>query len=167
MGSEASIKITVTGIEKDLNQMVARAKNVRGFLNSVIYKQYQNAQRKRWITEGASEGGKWAANSPKYATWKIKQFTTGGKKRAPRKFTTSGLAAAGRNLMIFTGSLVDSVVDDPKAGHKKIVNARSIKIFTTVPYAKKVNEVRPFTNWSPKTINSMKRAMAKYIMGNK
>lgn len=128
------MKKVESGITDRLEFMSKRSNAMQGFLNTVVYKEYQNAQRKRWITENSSEGNGWKAISSEYAAIKRKKWAS-----AP---------GGGTKLLIASGRLYQSVIG-PSNDHRKITTNTSISIFSTVPYADYVNQERDFTNFGP------------------
>lgn len=115
------------------------------------YQIYVNAQRKRWMTENASEGSKWKALAD-----------TPYKKYKPKRFVA--YPGGGRKLMIATSNLVKSVVGDDRTYHKLLIEERSITIATTLPYAKYVAEVRPIFEFSEETKKKIREKMVEYIL---
>jgi len=137
------------GIQANLEAMVSRANSVQGYLNRNLYRQYQNAQRTRWQTEGASEGTKWLPLNPGYAKRKLVRFAS--------------YPGGGRKMMIATKRLFDAVVG-PSGEHRKEVTSRSLTIGWTTPYAVYADEKRPFSSFSNKTEQQMYDGLAKYLI---
>lgn len=130
------IKKLRSDITDNLEQMVKRANLTEGYLDRVVYRQYQNAQRDRWknINVGNDFAGEqpWAPLDPAYAKWKLKKY----------KDNTFG---GGQEMLIATGRLFWGVVG-PSPDHRKIVENRKLLITTSVPYAKFVDEKRKFAD---------------------
>ncbi len=148
------IKALTTGIQDQLEAMVRRANLLPAYLNRVVYKEYQKAQRDRWKTENVGPdfvGGQWRSLDPIYAAWKKKKY--------------SSSPGGGTKLLIRTGTLVQSVVG-PGEGHEKIVTNRSIRINTSVPYATYVDETRNFTQWSPVFYGRIYKGLSDYLLKN-
>ena len=134
-------------LQNQLEGMVDRSQRTQAYLNRVVYRQYRNAQRKRWMTEGASEGDKWKRLNPKYAEWKKKKFKT--------------YKGAGKKMLIATGELMESVIG-PKGSHKKIVTDTSIEVAWSTPYSVYVDEVRNFTEFSDETMQKIYDGLAEF-----
>lgn len=175
------LKKAQDNISKRLNEMVKKSNDTRGFLNRVIYPMYQKAQIQRWMTENSSEGGRWKALDPKYAAWKKRAYSGGtrykfiGGRGEGRPWQAIGTwpvgPGRGEKILIASGRLVGSSIgpnDQYTVGvddHRKIVTAKTLKVFTVVDYAKTVAEDRPFMKFSQKTIREMRKAYAKYVGG--
>lgn len=144
MSDGASLKASGT-IEKNIQGMLKRSRQMQGWLNTVAYKTYQNAQRERWMTEGDSQGSKWLPVNPEYAKRKAVKFAS-----AP---------GGGTKTLIASGTLQKSVIG-PGAGFKKLTTTTSLTILTTLQYAKFVDDVRSFSTWVP----SFKEDLAKKAM---
>lgn len=141
------LKDTENGIIQRLNQMISDVDNISGYLNRIVYPQYQAAQIERWKTEGSSEGIPWASLNKSYQEYKKRKYAS--------------YSYGGTKMLIATGKLFDSVV---KA--KKIVKRRSIEVYTTNEYAKYVDEERDFTSWSKSTMSEIKKGLIDYISGS-
>lgn len=149
--AEASIKSLTEEIEKALEGMVKRANMIPAYLNRVVYREYQNAQRKRWETENAGDdfaGGQWQSLDLAYATWKKKKY--------------AGYPGGGTKILIRTNRLFSGVVG-PGADHRKIVDDRSIRIATAVPYGQYVDNTRTFSQWSPVFYNRIYKDLGEYL----
>lgn len=134
--------------------MVKRANLVPGYLNRVVYRQYQNAQRERWKTENNGEdftGGRWEPVDPVYAAYKKKKWADS--------------PGGGGKLLIRTKRLFDSVVG-PHSDHLKLVGDRSIRIATSVPYAEYVDEKRTFTSYSVVFKKKIMKGLSDYLLKN-
>lgn len=147
-----SLKKTQNGIENRLNGMIDRASGMQGFLDRVIFRLYQNAQRQRWMTENQSEGEKWRPLSPGYDIWKKKKFAS--------------FPGGGEKMLIATNRLFPSVVGE-SGETRKVVTNRGLVVATTVPYAPKVAEIRPFMKFGKATIDKMKKSLRDYIARKK
>jgi hypothetical protein len=143
------MKQVLSGIEDNLNGMLDRSKRMQAYMNRVVYKQYQNAQRSRWMSEGNSEGDPWKALNPKY--------------KERKKIIFAAYEGQGTKMLIATGRLFKSVIG-PGADHKKIVTDKSIEVAWSTPYAVYVDEVRPFTEFGDKTMGEIYDGLAKFIM---
>lgn len=148
----------MNGIEKRLDGMVSRAKNARGYLDRVVYQQYQDAQFMRWQTANASEGSTWKPLTHAYEKYKLKKF--------------SAFPGGGRVLMVATSNLSKSVIG-PRGGgsmpfgHRKVVTESSLIVGTTVPYAGFADALRPFTKYSPATMRKIQKGLIAYLKGGK
>lgn len=145
----AKIETLMNGIQDQLEKMLDRSRSMQSYLNRVVYSQYQNAQRKRWITEGASEGSQWQSLNPKYAEIKKVRF--------------AAFPGAGNKMLIATGRLQKSVIG-PGEDHRKIATDRDLTVSWTTPYAVYVSEVRPFETLGDKTMSDIYEGAAKFIM---
>lgn len=138
------------GLGDQIKKYLDRARLVDGYINRVIYPTYQRRQRKRYQTEGASEGVKWPALNAQYAAYKLKKF--------------SSYPGGGRKMMIATGRMKDSVIG-PGADHRKIGPSRGrLEVYWTTPYAVYTEDVRPVNVWDKKQDQDMYRGAAEYIM---
>lgn len=136
-------------IEKKIDAMVARSNRIQGYLNRVVYRQYQNAQRKRWMTENVSEGERWLPLNPAYAARKREVFAS--------------YRGAGRKMLIATGRLSQAVIGGSDE-HKKTVTNRQMTIAWSTPYAVYVEEVRPFAEFSDKTMEGINNGLAEFLV---
>lgn len=144
------LKQVMSGVENNLQGMLDRSKRMQAYLNRVVYKQYQNAQRQRWITEGASElGSKWKDLDPKYKERKKKIFAT--------------YDGRGTKMLIATGRLYKSVIG-PGADHAKVVTDKRLEVLWTTPYSVYVDEERDFTTFSDKTMEEIYDGLAQFTM---
>ena len=144
----ASIKTVSDGITKMLRGMRQREKALMGNFNRNLLEKYRNQQRKRWMTENASEGQPWAALDPTYASRKRRQF--------------AGYPGRGTKKLIATNRLFESVIG-PGKDFRKIVTPRGLYIATVTPYAKYVSEDRNFTDWSQRSIRERNKGIADFI----
>ena len=151
MADSIGVRISPDGAGNKLRGMLNRAGLVRGWLNRVAYPLIIEAQRIRWASEGASEGGSWPALNPAYAIYKLKKF--------------AGYPGGGRKMLIATGRLVDSVTGDNTKEHYKLVEDKRLSVGTMVGYAKYVDEARPITKLSSATIQVLKRSLNQYLKG--
>jgi len=140
---------TVTaGITKYLKGLRQRERALEGYLNRNVLRQYQNLQRKRWITENVSEGKEWAKLNPTYAAWKKKRFAT--------------YPGGGTKKLIASGTLFVSVIG-PGKGFRKVTTPRSLYLATTIEYARHVNEARPFDQWSDRSRKEILNGISRFI----
>jgi hypothetical protein len=151
--AKVSAKVVKSGVTEALEKMVKRANLTEGYLNRVVYRQYQNAQRNRWrnINEGEDFGGEkpWAELNPIYENLKYRKFL-------------DNPFGHGEKMLIATGRLFFGVVG-PGEDHQKIVTNKRIEISTTVPYAKYVDEARTFTEFSPIFWSKIYKGLRDYL----
>jgi|GEM_PF-7021294 len=143
-----TIKKKADGIGKSFEQMLKNANGLSAYLNRVVYRQYQNFQRTRWMTENASEGDKWKPLSPAYKRWK--------------HINLPEYPGAGGKMLIAKGRLYQSAIG-PGADHRKIVTKNTIKISVTTPYADYVAQVRPFMEFGRASIDDIKKGVKEYM----
>lgn len=139
------------GITKRLDDMVKRVNLVPGYLSRVVYRKYQNVQRERWASENTNrdvDGGAWHALDPSYADYKRRKY--------------KGYPGGGTKLLIRTKRLLNSVVG-PSTEQSVIVDKKSIHIYTLVPYAKYVDEVRTFSKYSDIFKRDILRGLRDYV----
>jgi len=141
------------GILDYLNELMDRASSgkVKGYLNRVVYKQIIEAQQKRWMTEGASEGKQWIPLNPEYRQRKLKKFAS--------------YQGGGRKMLIATNRLVDSMTGKSNQDHFKLVTERRIEVGSLVEYARYVDEKRDITTFGDKTINEILKGLNDYLVG--
>jgi len=144
----ASLTTVSDGITRMLKGMRQREKALQSHLNRNVLEQYRAIQRRRWMTENASEGQPWLALNPGYALRKKRQF--------------AAYPGAGTKKLIATNKLFKSVIG-PGEGFRKIVTPRSLLLSTTVEYAPHVNEVRSFTEYSRQSIAEIRNGVAQFI----
>lgn len=126
--------------------------SIRSWAARIGYPLYINAQKQRWITQNASEGATWKSLSPSYLSWKtLKQ------KQAPEQYP------GGKRVLVLTGSLFNSVTGKDKSHHKALFLKSGFSVSSTLPYAKHVNEVRPFVGFGDVTNDKIKNSATKFI----
>jgi hypothetical protein len=142
------------GIEKNLQEMINRASSMAPFFNKNVYAQYQNVQRKRWMTENQSEAGTpaWPELNSTYKKWKVVKYAS-----SPGR---------GTKMMIATDTLRKSVIG-PGEGFRKIVTPRSLTIATTIQYAEHADKARTFSKYSPETMREFYAMIGDFIFKNK
>jgi len=141
--------------------MLDRANTMQSFLNRVIFKMYQDAQRLRWASEGGSEGYPWEQLNSKYETWKKKKY---------QKYDGSG-----SKLMVATNALHQSAIENAA----KIATNENITITVNSDvqnpetkksvsnYAKYAAHARPIMKFSQDTIDTFRDAIQTYIATGK
>lgn len=142
------LTVVSRGIEKQLQRYLDREAALQSYLNKNVVEQYRNIQRRRWMTENASEGKVWDRLNPGYAAQKRRIYAL--------------YPGRGTKMMIRTGDLFESVIG-PGKGFRKITTPRSLIISTTNPYASDANEMRNFTNYSAKTKADLYLGIAAFI----
>ena len=149
---KASIKSQENKILGKLNEMLSQTRQVRAFLERVVYPTYLKAQMKRWMTVGRSDGfgtlEPWKPLSAKYAAWKKRRWAD-----AP---------GGGTKVLIASGRLYKAVMNQGP-GHRKIISDRSLIVGVDIPYAKYVNESRPFFIFSDEMMDGLKDKYKKFI----
>lgn len=150
MADSIALKVSLDGISEYFNKMIDRTKLVRGWLNRVAYPTIIQAQRMRWVSEGASEGASWVPLNPSYAMRKLRRY--------------ANYPGAGRKLLIATGRLVGGVTGDNPNDHYKLVKDTSLEVGTTINYAEYVNEVRNFTDLGDATTQHLAEQLSEYIL---
>lgn len=144
------VKIVEDQVTTRLNRMLERLKGLKSYLDTVVYKQYQEAQVERWETEGASElKRKWTALSPIYRANKLRKF--------------SGFPYAGKRIGIATGELAKSVIGSDRSYHRKLVTENQLVISSTLDYATDFNEERSFTKFSPEFKREVAKGITKFL----
>ena len=132
--------------------MLMQTKQVRAFLERVVYPTYLKAQMKRWMSQGRTDGfgtfEAWAPLNLKYAAYKKRRWAS-----AP---------GGGTKILIASGRLYQAILNQGP-GHRKIISDRSLIVGVDVPYAKYVNERRPFFIFSDEMMKGLKGKYADYI----
>jgi len=123
------------------------------WMNRNGYPMYKNAQKQRWITQNASEGATWKEVTPKYQKWKDHKFAT-----------DPGNYPGGKRILVLTGKLADSVMGRRLDFHRAVFTERGFSVATTLPYAKYVNDVRPFVGFSDRTENRIKESLRMFVL---
>lgn len=151
MADGARTQVKNPGVRDSLNAMVSRARNIRSYLNTVVVRQYQDAQMKRFQTENESEGATWVPLTPRYLAQKLIKYA-----ESP---------GGGRKMLIATGRLSDAALMRGE-GYYKIVDNRSIRIGIDdgmIPYAKYVARTRPFMTFGSDTLAQMRAGIKNFI----
>jgi hypothetical protein len=156
----AGLKIDVKSLVNHFEQMLSRARLVDGWLNRVAYREILKVQKRRWETEGSSEGVPWApVTSLAYKTYKLKKFRD--------------YPGAGRKSLIATGRLAYSMTQDKAlandqvraSDHGKLVAGNRLVVESFVPYGKYQEEQgRDLTTLSDDTIKRLAEGLRDYIM---
>lgn len=151
MADNVFLKISEDGIKDYLGGMLNRANLVRGWLNRVAYPKIIQAQRRRWMTENESEGGKWEPLNPSYALRKLRKYRD--------------YPGGGRKMLVATGRLVDGMTGDNTRDHYKLVTETTLEVGTTVSYARYVNEKRNIVDLSQETMDDLVDGLKDYLLG--
>ena len=140
-----------------LTKMVATPNFLPGYLNSVVMRQYQQAQVTRWQKNNDSwefSGGRWDELSPEYAAWKARKYGT-------------------RQIMIRTKNLYDATINP-----RKVVDDSSIYLYVddisykddvtkqkerTTDYAGYASQRRPIDTWSREFKSNLVKGYLKYV----
>lgn len=146
-----SMQFKARGITEFLKGVTMRAGSLQSFLNKNVVKQYQNIQRKRWMTENNSETGQWQPLTVEYAKAKKRRFAS--------------YAGKGEKLLIATGKLQKSVIG-PGDGFRKIATPRSLIISTSVEYAPYVDEARSFSSYGRESVAEINRMIKDFVFKN-
>lgn len=153
MSIQAQIK--VDAINNRLDKIISNVNTVRGYINRVVYEQYQRAQIERWKSAGSgardvttSEGDRWPRLNPGYLKYKRARF--------------AGAPYGGNQMLVATGRLLREAVVA-----KKRTLRYGIEVYVTTPYAKDVAAVRPFMTFSKKTRGKILDGIRKYIRDGK
>ena len=156
-----------------LAKMVKAASDPRAFLTRVAYPEYQNAQRQRWMTEGASQGSRWKPLNKQYRDYKLKRYGGGpkyqwiGGQGQGRPWQPAGnwpsYPGKGTKMMIATNTLFSSVTGDSKKNHRRVIDNRSMQIFTTVEYAETADKARPFTIFKSSFNKNLQKQYEGYV----
>lgn len=131
--------------------MINSATDIRAYFNTVVLEQYKNAQRERWMTENASEGSRWKDLNTDYAASKLTRF--------------AGFPGGGRKMLIATGKLFENVFSP-----RKVVKPRTMELFVStsdVPYARYVDEERPFMRFGRTTRSEILDGIRNYLLSRK
>lgn len=146
-----TLKVKNTGASLKIDAMLDRGQSMRSFLNTNIYRIYQNAQRDRWMTVNNSQGKEWKELDELYAERKRRVYAT--------------YEGGGTKILVATGRLFKAVIGTGR-GHKKIVTNKSLYIATSVEYAGFVDEVRTFTTWGSPFRQKVMKAITDFIQFN-
>lgn len=141
-------KTIYNGAQKTLRDMLTRERALQSYLNRNVVEQYRNIQRKRWMTQGDSEGSPWRALDPVYAARKKRVF--------------AGYPGGGTKMLIATNRLITGVIG-PGGDFRKVTTPRSITIGTVTPYAKYVDEERTFTSFSSASLREIYTGIGQFL----
>lgn len=139
-----------------LEGMLTRANTVQAYLNRVVWRQYQDAQQKRWITENSSEGASWKKLTPAY------------EKR--KKTIYASFPGAGNALMVATGKLSSGAMGRDSQYFYKEVTSKGMKVYVNrdaLPYAAYVAEDRPYMEFGQDTMNTIVKGLGDFMIEGK
>ena len=143
-----TITILRNDITRNLISKIEKMDNIDGFLNRVVYPEYQRLQILRFETSNTSEGNRWNRLKPSYATRKRRMY-------ADQPY-------GGRVIGIATGTLLKSVVG-PGSGHRKIVRNGTLTVSTSVAYAGYFDEIRSITFFNRTTTKGIRDNIVRYL----
>jgi hypothetical protein len=141
-------KFIVKDAQKVLGDMLKRERAMQSYFNRNLLEQYRNIQRKRWMTQGESEGSPWRALNPDYA--------------ARKKRVYASYPGGGTKMLIATNRLITGVVG-PGGDFRKVTTPRSITLSTVTPYAKYVDEDRTFTKFGAKSLQEIYKGIGDFL----
>lgn len=172
-----TVTVSLRVAENDIvKKMLARSKDLSGFLNRVAYPMLIEMQRNRWVTEN---DGAWRKLNATYQRYKLKRF--------------AAFPGAGTKMMVATSQLYQAVTGDDTKFHRKLVQDNTLTIAVQeessgskgrsrgkkkrhegfsgaeVPaftYAKYANEQRKFTDIKDTTLDEIKVQLKAYLTGD-
>lgn len=147
---KASMDQKINDLADYHHKLLDRTNSMQAFFNRNIFRMYQKAQARRWITENESEKNKWEPLSSAYAKSKRTRWAA-----AP---------GAGTKLMIASGKLVKAATG--QEGFVKIATNTGLSVSLQSDFiggAKYATIKRPVMNFSRKTINEMRDAIRAYM----
>jgi hypothetical protein len=181
MMAKANIFVKFDAFDAKMQKIMSRARDLSSYFDTVVFRQYQNAQKKRFMTENASEGAPWAALNSKYAVGKLKMY-----KRFP---------GGGRRMLIATNALSNAVTGSDPTLSRKLAEPRRLTIGIDAQavadmreklmgqvvsrrpskkpkkdaktYAQWVNEKRPFMNFGATTRMQIRQGLRAFILSGK
>lgn len=145
----AYVKINTDVIKRLKKAIENVGRDFDAVLSRDVLTLYKNAQAQRFKTSNASETGRWKELNPNYKAWK---------RKAARRFP-----GGGQVMGIFTSRLYKAATMQNLEDTSAITRGRSLFINITVPYAGYFDQVRTISQFGPKTRQSFKDRVAKYI----
>lgn len=148
-------------ITKSLDEKVTRAKSAEAFLRLKIFPIYQKAQNERFMSGNTTEGAAWPAISSTYASYKQKRY--------------KGYPYGGSKVNIATSTLFYGVAINPD----RVITSSSMVISPSTrennpetgksltSYAKYANAERPFMKFGSDTTGDIKRAIRRWMLGDR
>jgi hypothetical protein len=150
-------KATITKTRDDSLKVKARMLTLEAAWQTWMvrkgYPMYQLAQKRRWMTENASEGATWKPVTREYGRWKMDQYQ-------------KNKAKSGSRLLVLSGDLSDSVMGRSQKYNRVVFTPKGFSVATTLPYAKYVDEARPFTGFGNSTDEKIKNSLKKFVLAH-
>ncbi len=143
------LDVAIDSATEFLHGMLDRAKMPAAWLNRVAYPELLRIQRRRWETEGASEGDPWLPLNDTYRAKKLKMFRD--------------YPGRGTKMLVATGRLIDSMTKPGDPDHYKLVTEKRIEVGTQLEYAKFVGELRDITTLSQDTVDELLSDLGIYL----
>lgn len=159
------IKIDATDFKKQMDEwfkpLVSVSRISRGYLKSKRFMRiYSNIQRERWQSQGGSEGQTWKPLNQKYSERKRQVYKS--------------YPGSGTKILIATGRLLSGILPEGERGmlsesykddFKSILHPSKpeLTISTGAPYAKYVDETRPFMTLSDGSKEYIKDDFNQYL----
>lgn len=141
--------VTLKTVQNTTRAFMHRALQVEGLFQTWAQRnalpKYKNKQKRRWITENDSEGHRWKELSTPWVEHKIRM-----RKKNPDAFP------GGKKKLVYTGTLFKAVTLQDLTFGRHLATRRQFYVATTLPYAKYVNEARPFSIWSEATVKEFR-----------
>lgn len=153
MADSAGISFVSNGVDKLIKKLTDRSNKIDAGLARDVTTMFSNAQRKRWMTEGGSEGKTWDRLNPTYEKYKRTRY--------------AGFPGGGRKLLIATGQLVAASTGVDTKYFARLIDKNRITFVIKVPYAKYVNEHRDFIKFSPATRKKIVKRLAEWYFHGK
>ena len=178
----ANTVVRLKSIQSGVSDWIAacedRVNLIDGYLNRVVKADYIATQRSRFEAQNVGDdfgGGSWASLDSSYASYKRRKF--------------EAYPGAGTKINVATSNLLQSLTlsdsyypspvpkriragrggkasgGESAAGSLAVVDNQSIHIYTMVPYAQYVDEVRTFTTWSQIFWDRINRGIMNYLAG--
>jgi len=183
MSDRVGIRTTKDGITDFLQAMLGRATGAKAGFARGVYPLYQKLQMKRFQTKNASEGAPWDPLNPEYATYKLRRYGGGPRRKSAKRpaGTWQSYPGGGTKMMMGTTMLAGAVIG-PGGGvlegtgqHRALFTDDSMVISveesgtnpdgTPFTYPHHAAEHRPFMTFSNDSITQMKAVLRSYILG--
>ena len=151
-----TLKMVTNPIKDWQESLLSRERAVQSFIVRVLYPYYKKLQIERWKSENSSQGENWRPISKKWIDIKTKD-----KQKDPSGFP------GGSAILIHSSTLFKSVTGLDQTYHRAEFTNTSMKIATTLDYAKWVAQDRPFMNFSDDSIDEMKKKFTDWWIKGK
>lgn len=148
----AGLKKVEDTVTARLNKIIERGRDSRAFMVRVVRPTYQNAQRKRFMTENQSAGAQWAPLNPKYAKYKLTKF--------------KDFPGGGTKINIATGKMFNTLVLQESGSYSEIATEFSYILAFDSPYMKYVDEVRPIMQFRDEFYKDLKKQLVTWLRGD-